>query len=225
MNIIEMINVRKSFKGILLLNHVNAFFQQGKIYGITGSNGSGKSVLFKLICRFINPDEGEIRIHPDYFSKGSDFPSNFGILIDRPGYMAGLTGFENLKRWAEIQHQITDRDIRETMQLVGLDPAATQKMKSYSLGMKQKIALAQAIMENQKVLILDEPFNALDADSVKNIRKLLLRFKQEGKTILMTSHNQEDIDLLCDHVYQIRNQTLELLASTSAISEAKSEFK
>ncbi|ASA25910.1 ATP-binding cassette domain-containing protein [Paenibacillus donghaensis] len=211
MKLIEMANVSKSFKGNLLLSEVNATFEQGKIYGITGPNGSGKSVLFKLICGFIKPDHGEVWIHPDYRMKNSDFPSNFGIIIDRPGYLAGQTGFENLRRWAEIQHKISDREIQNTMRLVGLDPAARQKMRSYSLGMKQKIALAQAIMEKQEVLILDEPFNALDSDSVKSVRELLLSYKQEGRTILLTSHNQEDIDLLCDQVFKIRRQMLEVV--------------
>lgn len=211
MKLIEVINISKSFKGNLLLNQANATFEQGKIYGITGPNGSGKSVLFKLICGFIKPDQGEVRIHPNYRSKHADFPSNFGIIIDRPGYLGGQTGFENLKRWAEIQNKISDQQIQSTMRLLGLDPDARQKMKSYSLGMKQKISLAQAIMENQEVLILDEPFNALDIDSVKNIRQLLLNYKQDGKTIILTSHNQEDIDLLCDKVFQIRNQKLEIV--------------
>lgn len=211
MKLIEVVNVNKSFKGNLLLDQVNAIFEQGKIYGITGPNGSGKSVLFKLICGFIKPDQGEVHIHPNYRSKHADFPSNFGIIIDRPGYMGGHTGFENLKKWAEIQHKISDQEIHNTMRLVGLDPDTRQKMRSYSLGMKQKIALAQAIMENQEVLILDEPFNALDIDSVKKIRELLLKYKQDGKTIILTSHNQEDINLLCDHVYEIRNKKLEVV--------------
>ncbi|MBP2000815.1 ABC-2 type transport system ATP-binding protein [Paenibacillus shirakamiensis] len=212
MKLIEVQHVTKSFRGQVLLDQANATFEKGHIYGITGPNGSGKSVLFKLICGFIKPDQGEVIIHPNYRAKNANFPSNFGIIIDRPGYLAGHTGFENLKKWAEIQHKISDQDIQHTMRIVGLDPFARQKMKSYSLGMKQKIALAQAIMENQEVLILDEPFNALDIDSVNDIRSLLLDYKQEGKTIILTSHNQEDIDLLCDQVYQIRNKKLELVA-------------
>lgn len=213
MNIIELVNVSKSYKGNLLFNQVNATFEQGKIYGITGANGSGKSVLFKCICGFIHPDQGQVKIHPKHMDKGGQFPRNFGIIIDRPGYMGNKTGFENLQRWAEIQNKITDQDIKDVMRLVGLDPDTKQKMRNYSLGMKQKIAIAQAIMENQEVLLLDEPFNALDSDSVDNIRQLLLRFKQEGKTILLTSHNQEDINLLCDEVYRIDNQKLSLVKS------------
>lgn len=220
MKLIEVVNVNKSFKGNLLLNQANAIFEQGKIYGVTGPNGAGKSVLFKLICGFLKPDQGEVHIHPKYRSKNASFPSNFGIIIDRPGYLAGHTGFENLKRWAEIQHKISDQEIQNTMRLVGLDPSTSQKMKSYSLGMKQKIALAQAIMENQEVLILDEPFNALDIDSVKNIRELLLNYREEGKTIILTSHNQEDIDLLCDQVFQIRNKKLEIVMP-KVITESK----
>lgn len=217
MNLIEIMNVSKSFKGVKLLDKVSATIEKGKIYGITGPNGSGKSVLFKLICGFIKPDEGEVRIHPEYRSKKADFPSNFGIIIDRPGYIAGYTGFENLKRWAEIQGKIGEKEIRDTMHVVGLDPSARQKMKSYSLGMKQKIALAQAIMEDQEVLILDEPFNALDINSVERIRELLLRYKKQGKTIVLTSHNQEDIDLLCDQVFQINNHKLELVRPKATV--------
>lgn len=211
MKLIEILNVSKAFKGNLLFNQVNAVFEAGRIYGITGPNGSGKSVLFKMICGFIKPDQGEIRIHPDFKKKKSDFPDKFGVIIDRPGYLGNQTGFENLRSWAQIQRKIGDKDIKRVMQLVGLDPTAPQKMRSYSLGMKQKVAIAQAIMEDQQVLILDEPFNALDNDSVINIRKLLLQYKQEGKTIILTSHNQEDINVLCDFVYQVQNQKLELV--------------
>lgn len=169
-----------------------------------------------MICGFILPDEGEIIIAPAYRDKQTNFPKNFGIIIDRPGYIASKTGYDNLKRLADIQQLISDEEIRQAMTLVGLNPNSTQKVKHYSLGMKQKLSLAQAIMENQDVLILDEPFNALDIDSVQNIRNLLLQFKQEGKTIILTSHNKEDIDLLCDQVFRIRNRKLEHAESLSS---------
>ncbi|EFU40544.1 ABC transporter related protein [Paenibacillus vortex V453] len=209
MTLIHIKNVSKSFKGIQLFENTTVQFEKGKIYGIIGHNGSGKSVLFKMICGFIRPDAGEIIINPAYRDKQSMFPKNFGIVIDRPGYISGITGFENLKRLARIQQLISDQEIRQAMTLVGLDPETKQKVKNYSLGMKQKLALAQAIMENQDVLILDEPFNALDIDSVHSIRQLLLRFKDEGRTIILTSHNQEDINILCDHVFQIRQHAVE----------------
>lgn len=208
MPLIELRNVSKSFKGNSLLKDMNIKFHKGKIYGITGSNGSGKSVLFKMICGFTPPDEGEIIIHQDYMDPQTNFPKNFGIIIDRPGYIATKSGFDNLKSLATIQNLISDEEIRNAMKIVGLEPNHKQKVKNYSLGMKQKLSLAQAIMENQEVLILDEPFNALDSTSVKNIRQLLIDYREQGKTIFITSHNQEDIDLLCDHVFTIDHEQL-----------------
>lgn len=211
MSLIEVKNVQKSYKGLTIFQDIDLTIEKGKIYGIVGPNGSGKSVLFKLICGFVRPDHGEILIEGEYLHKDITFPKNFGIIIDRPGYLGNKTGFENLKSLAMIQNKIDDEQIIKTMNLVGLQPTAEQKVRKYSLGMKQKLALAQAFMENQEVLILDEPFNALDFESVKKLRSLLLNFKKEGKTIIMTSHNQEDIDLLCDEVYRINKFKLEEL--------------
>ena len=201
--------VSKSFKGATIFENVNFAVEKGKIYGIIGPNGSGKSVLFKLICGFLFPDHGRVIVDGEELGVNKRFPSDFGIIIDRPGYIAGKTGFDNLKALALIRNKISDDKIKQTMRLVGLDPESTQKVKHYSLGMKQKLAIAQAIMEDQQTLILDEPFNALDADSVENIRNLLRKFKEEGRTILLTSHNQEDIDVLCDEVYRINRFKLE----------------
>lgn len=205
MEIISIKNVTKSFKNIELFNDINIDFHRGKIYGLIGHNGSGKSVLFKMICGFVKPDSGEINIHPDFMDTKHDFPKSFGIIIDRPAYISNKTGFENLKRLAGIQNTISEEDIKKTMNQVGLDWSAKQKVRNYSLGMKQKLSIAQAIMENQEVLILDEPFNGLDKNSVTSIRELLLDLNKRGKTIILTSHNQEDIDALCDVVYKIQN--------------------
>lgn len=202
---------QKSYKGLTIFQDIDLTIEKGKIYGIVGPNGSGKSVLFKLICGFVRPDHGEIVIRGEYLHKDITFPKNFGVIIDRPGYLGNKTGFENLKSLAMIQNKIDDEQIIKTMELVGLQPTAEQKVRKYSLGMKQKLALAQAFMENQEVLILDEPFNALDFESVENLRSLLLNYNKEGKTIIMTSHNQEDIDLLCDEVYRINKFKLEKL--------------
>ncbi|WML27384.1 ABC transporter ATP-binding protein [Neobacillus sp. OS1-33] len=210
MSIIVLENVSKSFKGNTLFNHVNFNVEKGRIYGIVGPNGSGKSVLFKMICGFIFPDEGNVILKGEPIGQNKNrFPNNFGIIIDRPGYIANKTGFQNLKELASIRGVIDEVKIWEIMELVGLQPESSQKVKNYSLGMKQKLAIAQAIMEDQQVLILDEPFNALDADSVRDIRNLLISYKKEGRTILITSHNQEDIDILCDSVYRINNFKLE----------------
>ncbi|MBE2925458.1 ABC transporter ATP-binding protein [Anoxybacillus flavithermus] len=207
---IQLNQVSKSFKGVTIFENMNFAVEKGKIYGIIGPNGSGKSVLFKLICGFIFPDHGSVIVDGEELGTNKRFPNNFGIIIDRPGYIAGKTGFDNLKALALIRNKINDDKIKKTMKMVGLNPESTQKVKHYSLGMKQKLALAQAIMEDQQTLILDEPFNALDAESVENIRNLLRKFKQEGRTILLTSHNQEDIDILCDEVYRINHFKLDL---------------
>lgn len=211
MSLIEVKNVQKSYKGLTIFKDIDLTIEKGKIYGIVGANGSGKSVLFKLICGFVRPDHGEILINGEYLHKEITFPKNFGIIIDKPGYLGNKTGFENLKSLAMIQNKINDEQIIETMNLVGLESTVERKVQKYSLGMKQKLALAQAIMEDQEVLILDEPFNALDFESVEKIRTLLLEYKQKGKTIIMTSHNQEDINLLCDEVFRINNFKLEKL--------------
>lgn len=211
MSIIQLEKINKSFRGNLLFEQASASFEGGRIYGIIGHNGSGKSVLFKMICGFIKPDRGSIHIDPKYRAKRSSFPTNFGVIIDRPGYLPGKSGFDNLKKLADIQRLITEKEITDVMQRVGLDPESKQKVKHYSLGMKQKLALAQAIMENQEVLLLDEPFNGLDQDSVSNVRQMMLEYKEAGKTILLTSHNKEDIDLLSDHVYQINQRKLDQL--------------
>jgi len=208
MNIIKLRNVKKSFKNIELFDNVNMDIEKGKIYGLVGPNGSGKSVLFKIICGFIKPDEGEVLIHPDFMNTRNNFPSSFGLIIDRPAYISNKTGFENLKRLASIQNKISETHIKSTMKKVGLDWTIKQKVEKYSLGMKQKLAIAQAIMEEQDVLILDEPFNGLDEDSIIVIRHLLIQLNNEGKTIVLTSHNKEDILALCDVVYKVKNQTL-----------------
>lgn len=209
MSIVKLTNISKSFNEIPLFTNINLSIEKGRTYGIRGYNGSGKSVLLKLICGFIKPDSGDVYIDKQYKDKKDDFPEKFGIIIDRPGYIANKTGFENLKTLASIRDTITDHDIYKAMEIVGLNPHIKQKMKNYSLGMKQKIAIAQTFMENQEVLILDEPFNALDFDSIQNMRQLLLKFKKEGKTIIITSHNQEDLDILCDEQFQINNSTLQ----------------
>lgn len=209
MSAISLKNVSKSYKGTTIFNSVNLEIEKGKIYGIVGPNGSGKSVLFKIICGFIFPDSGEVSVKGEDIGKSKRFPENTGIIIDRPGYIANKTGYENLRELALINNEISDAQIKSSMEIVGLKPSLTEKVKNYSLGMKQKLAIAQAIMEKQQLLILDEPFNALDVDSVKNIRELLLKYKNEGRTILITSHNNEDIDILCDHVYRINRENLE----------------
>lgn len=208
MSIIELNDVSKTFRGNPVLRNVSATFEQGRIYGIVGPNGSGKSVLFKLICGFLRPDTGTISISPEYLNPKRSFPESFGVIIDRPGYLDHSTGLENLQELAAIRHTIGDTEIRSAMKEVGLDPDLKQKVRNYSLGMKQKLSLAQAIMEDPSVLLLDEPFNALDHDSTTRARDIVLSLKARGKTVLFTSHNAEDISLLSDEVLRIESNTL-----------------
>ena len=210
MSIIELKNVSKSFKGVILFESLNLSIDKGKIYGFVGPNGSGKSVLFKMICGFIFPEEGTIFVNNQEIGNSKNrFPKNVGIILENPGYIANKSGFENLKDLSLIRNKISDSTIKKTMEVVGLKPDSKQSVKNYSLGMKQKLAIAQAIMENQDILIMDEPFNALDEDSVIKTRSLLRSLKAEGKTILLTSHNNDDINSLCDYVFRINNRKIE----------------
>lgn len=208
MAVITVRGVSKSYKGRDLYRNVNFDINEGSITSVAGPNGTGKSVLFRLLCGFLAPDSGTITIDPRYMSGRRSFPERFGVIIDRPAYLAGKTGLANLQDLAAIRGQIGDDKIKETMQRVGLDPELTQKVRHYSLGMKQKLALAQAMMEDPEVLILDEPFNALDADSVDGLRRIFQDLNQRGATIVFTSHNQEDIDHLATHRLEIARETV-----------------
>lgn len=212
MSVIELRQVSKSLRQIPVFDNLSVAFEAGRSYGIVGPNGSGKSVLFKLICGFMLPDSGTVAIAPEYRPSGTAFPRDFGVIVDRPGYHPDLTAVQNLERLAEIRRLIGRDQIVAALDAVGLDPRTTQKARNFSLGMKQKLALAQAIMENQTVLLLDEPFNALDVDSVQRVQDLLREAKRAGKMIIFTSHNTADIEALADTVYRINNQTLEQVA-------------
>ncbi len=203
MNIIELAGVSKSFGRHEVLRDVSLSVEEGSTVGIVGSNGSGKSVLFQLICGFYAPDAGMVRVRGEVLGQGRDFPENMGVLINSPGFIALDTGLQNLRYLAGIRGVIGDTEISAAMRKVGLDPEDRTRVEHYSLGMKQKLALAQAIMEDQDILILDEPFNALDHKTYNDTKELLRILHAEGKTILLTSHNYEDIETLCDKVYVI----------------------
>lgn len=209
MPVIAMNNVEKSYNQRPLFTGVTLQINQGEAVGLQGPNGSGKSVLLKLMVKFIEPDSGTVTIDPKYLSAKRVFPEKFGVIIDKPGYIPSFTGFQNLKSLAKIRDQIDDQKIRDTMELVGLDPDLPQRVKHYSLGMKQRLGLAQAIMEDQEVLVLDEPFNGLDRKGTAEIRELLQNLVHEGKTLVMTSHNQQDIDIICGRVFEINDTQIE----------------
>lgn len=214
---IKLENINKSYNGTTILNNINLEIDKGKTVGIIGANGSGKSVLFKLICGFVLPDSGNTYIRGLRLGDQIDFPEDVGVFINEPGYISIFNGFKNLKFLASINNKIDDKKIKQTMEKVGLNPSNKAKVQDYSLGMKQKLGIAQAIMENQDILVLDEPFNALDYKTYDDIKNIIKSLKDEGRTILLTSHNFEDIEQLCDIIYIIENGELKL-ATTEVIN-------
>ena len=207
MSVVEMKNVSKKFKNRVIFENVNITIEEGKIIGVVGENGCGKSVLFKMICGFI-PFQGEIDVVDKKIGRDVDVPENTGILIETPGFLEEYNQQYNLRYLSAINHKMNEKEINQVLEKVGLDCDNKEKVKKFSLGMRQKLAIAQAIMEEQKLIILDEPMNALDETSVKRIRSLLLDLKKQGKTIILASHIKEDMEILCDEVYRIENKTL-----------------
>ena len=197
---IEVNHVYKSFGKEQVLMDVNFSIPPGSIYGVVGNNGSGKTVLMKCICGFMKCDRGKIVVNGRQVGKEVDFPDRLGVIIETPGFIPNLTGYKNLKILAALKGRIGKSDIRETLQRVGLDPDMKKPVSKYSLGMRQRLGIAQAIMEDPKVLVLDEPFNGLDRYGVVEIQALLKDLKADGKSILLASHNAQDIEELCDHV-------------------------
>ena len=200
---IELIHVTKKFGQELVLKEVNLTLEQGRVYGIVGNNGSGKTVLMKCICGFLIPTTGLIQVFGSSIGRDVDFPESLGVIIETPGFLTNLTGRKNLEILAGMRRKIGPAEVLQVLEKVGLDPALKKPVANYSLGMRQRLGIAQAIMEDPKLLILDEPFNGLDKHGVGEIRKLLLELKEEGKTILLASHNEEDICILCDEVYEM----------------------
>lgn len=202
-NMIVVDNIILIIKNAEILKSVNVEFEKGKIHGLIGRNGSGKTMLMKCICGFVKPTSGTIFVDGKQIGKDCDFPDNVGIIIETPGFIPYYSGYKNLKLLADLNRKIGSDKIKETMQKVGLDPELKRHVKKYSLGMRQRLGLAQAIMENPDILILDEPMNGLDKDGVADMRKYLLELKKQGKTILIASHSSEDIEILCDTVCEM----------------------
>lgn len=208
---ISIENLNKQFKNQLVLNNINMKFSNGHIYGIIGRNGSGKTVLLKCICGFLKPTTGVISVNHKIVGKDIDFPENLGFIIETPGFLLNYSGYKNLKYLASIRKKIDSNEIKDSMSLVGLDFADKKHVGKYSLGMRQRLGIAQAIMEKPDILVLDEPMNALDRNGVEEMRRLFLKMKSEGKLILLTSHNREDIEILCDEVYEMEEGILNKL--------------
>jgi len=200
---ISVQDVSKQFGEDRVLKNVSREFMEGKIHGIVGNNGSGKTVLMKCICGFLLPTSGMVLVHHKKVGKDCDFPDDIGIIIETPGFLPNLTGRKNLSILASLRKKANSKTIESTLQRVGLDPDMKKPVGKYSLGMRQRLGIAQAIMEDPSVLILDEPFNGLDKNGVRDMRNLIKGLREEGKTILLASHNQMDIDELCDTVCEM----------------------
>ena len=208
---IALKNVSLQIKDTQILKGIDAEFADGQIHGIIGRNGSGKTMLMKCICGFVRPTGGEVRVNDRVVGKEMDFPADMGLIIETPGFIPYYSGLKNLKQLADLNKKVAVEQIKEYMELVGLDPQMKRAVKKYSLGMRQRLGIAQAIMENPSILILDEPFNGLDIDGVEQMRELMLRLKAEGKNIILASHNKEDIEILCDTVHEMKKGEMQPL--------------
>ena len=209
--IITLKNIQLELKKTCVSQNLNFSCKQGEIIGITGANGSGKSVLFKLIAGLYSPSYGEVLINGENIVPERKIPANLGALIEEPGFINYYSGFKNLQYLASIRGVVGNQEINDTLKIVGLYEQKDQKVKTYSLGMRKKLGIAQAIMENPSILLLDEPMNALDKSSVENMRTLFRKLSSEkGTTILIASHSEEDIRILCDKVYAIEDKVCTL---------------
>src|SRR5699024_539701 len=198
---IQIENVTKKFGEAVVLDEINMELQPGNIYGLVGRNGSGKTMLMKCICGFVLPTSGTIHVNGKIVGKEIDIPDDIGIIIENPGFLPNYSGFKNLQLLAMIRNKIGKAQIKEAIRRVGLDPESKKHVGKYSLGMRQRLGLAQALMEDPSILLLDETMNGLDNEGVEEIRKLILDLKQNGKLIIIASHTREDINLLCDKVF------------------------
>ncbi len=200
---VEIYHLTKIIRGRTILNDITLELERGKIYGFFGRNASGKTMLFRAICGLIKPTRGEVRVFGKRIGVDVSFPESLGLIIENVGFWEQWTGFQNLKFLASIKNIITDEDIRAAIRRVGLDPDDKRIYGKYSLGMKQRLGIAQAIMEKPQLIVLDEPTNSLDEEGVGLVRNILLEEKGRGATILIASHIKEDIDLLCDEKFKV----------------------
>jgi len=210
--VIQVTDLVKSFGKETVLHHINVNFASGKIHGIIGRNGSGKTMLMKCICGFIPVTSGKVTVFGKVIGKDVDIPDNIGAIIETPGFLPEYSAYRNLKFLADINGKASKENIRNAMQSVGLDPDSKKHVGKFSLGMRQRLGLAQAIMEDPDLLILDEPMNGLDKDGVQDMRRYLLQLKEQGKTILLASHSAEDISVLCDTVCEMDKGKLTIIS-------------
>ena len=202
-NAIELVDLCKTFGQDEVLKHVTRSFEAGKIHGVVGNNGSGKTVMFKCICGFLQPTSGKVFVQGKQIGKDVDFPEDLGLIIETPGFLPQLSGLRNLEILASLKKRIGLKEMAAVIRRVGLDPLSTKPVGKYSLGMRQRLGIAQAIMEDPSLLILDEPMNGLDKHGVAEMRALFQSLATDGRTILLASHNIQDIDALCDTVSEM----------------------
>ena len=202
-NAIELVDLCKTFGQDEVLKHVTRNFEAGKIHGVVGNNGSGKTVMFKCICGFLQPTAGKVFVQGKQIGKDADFPEDLGLIIETPGFLPQLSGLRNLEILASLKRKIGLKEVAAVIRRVGLDPLSPKPVGKYSLGMRQRLGIAQAIMEDPGLLILDEPMNGLDKNGVAEMRALFNSLATDGRTILLASHNIADIDALCDTVCEM----------------------
>lgn len=205
---IKVENVTKKFGDTVVLNNVSVAFDDKKIHGLVGRNGSGKTMLMKCICGFVPVTSGRITVNDKEIGKDIDVPESCGIIIETPGFLPEYSGYKNLKFLADIKGNVKKEAIMDAIRSVGLDPSSKKHVGKYSLGMRQRLGLAQAIMEDPDLLILDEPMNGLDKEGVSDMRKYLIDLKNKGKTLIIASHSTEDIETLCDTVFEMEKGSL-----------------
>lgn len=205
---VKLENVSKVIDGKPILNKIDLEVPAGQIYGLIGRNGSGKTMLLRLISGFVFPTEGRVLVFNQEVGKNGTFPQDVGIIIETPGFLGEYSGFKNLKLLASMRGIINDDEIRQTLKEVGFDPADKKPVRKYSLGMRQCLGIAQAIMERPKLLLLDEPTNGLDTEGVEMLHRLLSDLRENGVTILLASHYMEEIAKLCDRVFRVEKGQL-----------------
>ncbi|MFU0826827.1 MAG: ATP-binding cassette domain-containing protein [Lachnoclostridium sp.] len=202
---VEVENYTKIINKQTVLDNINIKMDKGKVYGFKGKNASGKTMLMRAICGLIKSTKGHVVIDGEIIGKDRSFPKSVGVLIENPGFIGNYSGFENLKTIASIKQIIGDEKIKEILEEVGLNPNDNKKYKKYSLGMKQKLGIAAAIMEEPEIIILDEPTNGLDENGVLNLRNIIRKHKQRGALIIISSHDSEELNFLADEIFEIES--------------------
>lgn len=205
MSEIRIENLNKKIKGSVILDDISLTMTPGRIYGLRGKNGCGKTMLMRAICGLLIPDGGHIYIDDEELHRDIKFPRSIGALIENPSFLPQYTGFRNLRLLAKLMGGISDDDVRYAIERTGLDPDDKRVYRKYSLGMKQKLGIANAIMGEPDVIVLDEPINALDEESVENIKKELLKLRDGGSLIIIACHDREELEYLCDEIYEMKD--------------------